>query len=303
MSQRRLQIGMWNAFSEESMERFGSDAIGGIEICQYRDHESLGYTNKVCKEKGLSFGIHTPVFGGQPYRLPRITSIDRAEREEALRRVECEVRTAAEYGADYILFHYPFVPIFPLKTKQVFSNMPKPGERYDHDQIGAAQLRDISLELFDTLCELQHRYGQRIVLEHDFWGEHEGLLTMMFREHPEIGLVVDTSRLDISARAFHHVEPMRWLEAAAPYVYLVHYSNVRYEPDRFIHHLPVLPEHDDDNRFGDAYAYLACLAQRNDRFHVTFEHHASLIDRHRLLELYARTERLLKPSLKESNPA
>ncbi|MCP3774974.1 TIM barrel protein [Paenibacillus sp. MZ04-78.2] len=262
MNRRRLQMGMWNAFSEEKMERFGSDAISGIEICQYRDNESLLYTTKVCKEKGLSFGIHTPVFGGQPYRLPRITSTDREEREEALRCVEREVRTAAEYGADYILFHYPFVPIFPLETKHDYSNMPKPGERYEADQIDAALFTDISLQLFDALCELQNRYGQRIVLEHDFWGEHEKLLTMMFREHPEIGLVVDTSRLDISARAFHTIEPMRWLEDIAPYVYLVHYSNVRYEEDRFIHHLPVLPEHDEDDRFGDAYTYLAYLAQR-----------------------------------------
>ncbi|NEN84784.1 sugar phosphate isomerase/epimerase family protein [Paenibacillus elgii] len=302
MSRRRLQIGMWHAFSEEDMERFGSDAIGGIEICQYRDNESLWYTTKVCKEKGLSFGIHTPVFGGQPYKLPRITSIDREEREEALLHVESEVRIAAEYGADYILFHYPFVPIFPWETKQVFANMPKPEERYEADQLDAAQLKDISLRLFDTLCGLQHRYGQRIVLEHDFCGEHEELLTTMFREHPEIGLVVDTSRLDISAKAFHNVEPLRWLEAVAPYVYLVHYSNVRYEADRFIHHLPVLPEHDDDDRFGDAYAYLAYLAQRNERFHVTFEHKANLIDRNRLLELYARTERLLQTSMKKSNP-
>ncbi|MCP1311216.1 sugar phosphate isomerase/epimerase [Paenibacillus tyrfis] len=219
-----------------------------------------------------------------------------------MRRVEREVRTAAEYGADYNLFHYPFVPIFPLETKQIYSNMPKPGERYDADQIDAAQLREISLRLFDTLCNLQHRCGQRIILEHDFWGEHEELLTTMFREHPEIGLVVDTSRLDISARAFHNVEPMRWLEVVAPYVYLVHYSNVRYETDRFIHHLPVLPEQDDDDGFGNAYAYLAYLAQRNERFHVTFEHKANLIDRNRLLELYARTERLFKPSLKESDP-
>ncbi|SCW60938.1 Sugar phosphate isomerase/epimerase [Paenibacillus tianmuensis] len=225
------------------------------------------------------------------------------EREEALRCVEREVRTAAEYGADYILFHYPFVPIFPLETKHVYSNMPKPGERYEADQIDAALFRDISLRLFNALCELQHRYGQHIVLEHDFWGEHEKLLTMMFREHPEIGLVVDTSRLDVSARAFHTVEPMRWLEDIAPYVYLVHYSNVRYEEDRFIHHLPVLPEHDEDDRFGDAYTYLAYLAQRNERFHVTFEHHASLIDRDLLLELYARTERLFKSSLEESAPA
>ncbi len=301
MSRRRLQIGMWHAFSEEDLERLGSDAIDGIEICQYRDNESLLYTTKVCKEKGLSFGIHTPVFGGQPYRRPRITSVDREEREEALRCVEREVRAAAEYGADYLLFHYPYVPIFPPETKRVFSNMPLPGERYSAEQINAAELRDISLRLFDTLCELQHRYGQCIVLEHDFWGEHEELLTAMFREHPEIELVVDTCRLDISAKAFGNVEPIRWLEAVAPYVYLVHYSNVQYEADRFIHHLPVLPEHDHDDRFGDAYAYLACLAQRNERFHVTFEHNAKLIDRNRLLDLYARTERLLKPSLKKSD--
>ncbi|WP_245719670.1 hypothetical protein [Paenibacillus tianmuensis] len=98
MNRRRLQMGMWNAFSEEKMERFGSDAISGIEICQYRDNESLRYTTKVCKEKGLSFGIHTPVFSGQPYRLPRITSTDREEREGAGRSVAL-CRTGSPYSS------------------------------------------------------------------------------------------------------------------------------------------------------------------------------------------------------------
>ena len=64
---------------------------------------------------------------------------------------------------------------------------------------------------------------------------------------------------------------------------MVHYSNVLYEKDKFTHHLPVLPEHDHDPNYGEACAYLQYVAARNSRFHVTFEHNASLITRQQLL--------------------
>lgn len=110
-----------------------------------------------------------------------------------------------------------------------------------------------------------------------------------FHAYPDIGFVLDTARLDIARRTFHGFDPYRFLDQMASRVYLVHYSNVYYEKDKFTHHLPVLPEHDFDENYGDAYDYLRYVAARNSQFHVTFEHHADSISRQQLQELYHRT--------------
>jgi hypothetical protein len=56
----------------------------------------------------------------------------------------------------------------------------------------------------------------------------------------------------------------------------------------------VLPEHDHDPNYGEACAYLQYVATRNSRFHVTFEHNASLITRQQLLQIYDRTAFMLQ---------
>ncbi|WP_426450965.1 sugar phosphate isomerase/epimerase [Paenibacillus sp. S-38] len=289
MKPRRLQIGMWGGFRPDDWERFGSERIGGMEISQFADREALLQFSAFCREKGLAFGIHAPVLANRGYTLPRLTSPDPDEAFEALLTVEKEAKLASEAGADYILYHYPFLPIFGRADQLQYSNLPKPDERCEPDDLTEDVFSELSHRLFDHLSELQHRYRQKIVLEHDFFGDYQDVIVRMFQTYREIELAVDTARLDIATRLSASFDAVGWLDAVAPSVYLVHYSNVRYAEDRFFNHQPVQTWHNHHPDYGRAGAYLKRLAARSDRFHVTFEHQADLFSREELLELYELT--------------
>jgi sugar phosphate isomerase/epimerase len=291
---RRLQMGMWRKFDEQHWQNYSSELISGLEISLYDDYAALRELKQQCERRGLTFGVHGPIFNHQGYTLPKVTSMHREEREQAFASIEKEVEAAAEIGADYLLFHYPFLPLFPQSPFKHFDKLPSPNMRYDSYQIKREEFRAYSEEMFRRLASLQVRYGQRIVLEHDFFGDYGDIFIEMFQKFPEIMLVVDTGRLDLSARITEGFNPYPWLESIAPHVYLVHYSNVFYEHSTFTHHLPVIPDHDHDANYGDAHAYLAFLAKRNDKFHVTFEHQAHWVSRHTLQKLYRRTAALLQ---------
>ncbi|WP_231638723.1 sugar phosphate isomerase/epimerase [Paenibacillus sp. JCM 10914] len=212
---------------------------------------------------------------------------------EALQQITSEVQLASLYGADYILFHYPFYPTFQAPFRP-YPRLPDVERRYSNSQLSRGLFKERSQELFEHLSTLQLHYGQRIVLEHDFFGEYEDILIDQFHAFPDIQFVLDTARLDITRRAFPGFDPYAFLDQIAPHVYLVHYSNVFYEEHAFTHHLPVLALHEHDDNFGDSLAYLRYLATSNQAFHLTFEHQADRISRQELYQVYQQTATLLE---------
>ncbi|GAA3401832.1 hypothetical protein GCM10020370_11540 [Paenibacillus hodogayensis] len=285
---RRLQLGMWHQCDPARWERYSLGMLNGLEISGYQDEAELEKARTFCDRHGLQFGVHGPILSGRGYELPLLLSPDAAERGEALRRVEAETELASRYGADYILFHYPYLPVFQPPLRRRFARMPDAAARYGYDRLPIDRFRSLSERLFAELEQLQRRYDQRIVLEHDFFGDYGDWVAEAFENHPSIGLVVDTARLDIAAKAFHDFDPFAWLERTASSVYVVHYSNVHYADETFVHHLPVRKGQDGDATYGEAYAYLAFVAARNSRFHLTFEHDADRVGTDELAEIYRR---------------
>lgn len=285
---RRLQLGMWYQFDADRWERYSLDVLNGVEICHYPDTAGLETVRSFCGRNGGAFGVHGPILGNRGYKLPLLNSPDASERVEAMKQVEEETELASRFGADYILFHYPFYPVFQPPIRKQYPRLPDPSIRYGYDRLPRAEFRDVSERLFHELAELQHRYKQRILLEHDFFGDYEDIFIEMFLKHPEIGLVADTARLDIAKRAFDGFDPYEWIDRLASCVYLVHYSNVRYAEDTFVHHLPVREAHDGDDTHGDAYSYLRYLAERSSSFHLTFEHNPDLVEMDELSAIYRR---------------
>jgi sugar phosphate isomerase/epimerase len=285
---RRLQIGMWGQFSLDRWNEIATKRIKGIEISSFPDRDSLREVSRFCQENDLSYGVHGPILNTNGFCLPRLNSPNQEEFKEALWQIEGEACLAAEFGADYILFHYPFLPIFQEPLKQRYPRLPDRNSRYEYAQISKHEFREISKKLFHTICELQEKGSSKILLEHDFFGDYGEVVVDVFHEFPDVGLVVDTARVDIAYRAFYDFEPYEWLTALASQVYLVHFSNVRYEKDHFVHHLPALPEQDDDDNFGEAFQYLKFLADKNKDFHVTFEHNSDLVSKEQLSLMYDR---------------
>lgn len=285
---RRLQMGMWDKFDPVKWEQVKLDTLNGLEICQYPDEASLLEVQLFCERNGIGYGVHGPILGDHGYKLPLLNAPDAAERREAMKEVEAQTEIASRYGADYLLFHYPFLPVFQPPIRKLYRRLPGEHQRYGYDRLPRAEFRAISERMFHELAELQHLYKQRILLEHDFFGEYEDIFVEMFLRYREIGLVVDTARLDITQRSFQGFDPYDWIDRLASCVYLVHYSNVRYEEDTFRHHLPVQEIHDRDDSYGDSYRYLRHLGERNTAFHLTFEHDHTGVGTDELQEIYRR---------------
>ena len=216
----------------------------------------------------------------------------RAEREAGMEQIREEARLAAEFGADYLLYHYPFPPILASEFDAKVWGQPV-FEHYESADLDPDQLREASVRLFEQLCSIQKEYKQRIVLEYDFFGDSGDLFVEMFRSYPEIGLVVDVQRTAVHRRVYPEFDVYKWLDEVAPFVYLVHYSNAHFAEAKWSRHLPVLPDQIDDPEFGDAYQYLQFLAERNDRFHVTFEHNPTRVTRQQLDSCYDLVKRFL----------
>ena len=285
-----MQIGLLNLFDPAFWQAYGSESITGIEISQYKNKEELSALLAFCQSKGLMFGIHAPIFSNRLY--PKVISPERAEWEAGMEQIREEARLAADFGADYLLYHYPYPPILASEHDSNFRGKPE----FDHNEsakIDPDQLRETSIRLFEKLCSIQKEYNQRIVLEYDFFGDSGELFVEMFRSYPEIGLVVDVRRTEVHRRAFPKFDLYKWLDEVAPFVYLVHYSNTHFADGKWTRHLPVLPNQIDDPEYGDAYQYLQFLAERNDRFHVTFEHNPTRATRQQLDSCYDLVKHLI----------
>jgi sugar phosphate isomerase/epimerase len=185
---RRMQIGMWNNFDPAFWQAYGSESIKGIEISQYKSQEDLSALLAYSQSKGLTFGIHAPIFSNRWY--PKVISPVRFEREAGMEQIREEARLAAEFGADYLLYHYPFPPILSAECDSNFWPQPE-FEHYESAKMDPDQLRVTSIRLFEQLCSIQKEYKQRIVLEYDFFGDFGDLFVEMFQSYPEVGLVVD----------------------------------------------------------------------------------------------------------------
>lgn len=287
MNRRRMQIGMWGGFDASAWERYAMPGINGLELCQLNGERELQEASFFCREQGIAFGIHAPALRNDAYVLPKLTSSDEEERAAALRHMEEQLALAKEFGAEYVLAHFPYPAHLPAKRwEPVARLLPTPDVYETHPPQEERLFADIGNRVFDSLSELQRRYEQRIVLEYDFFGDYENIFISLFAEYNEIEAVLDTQRLDVHAKAFPGFDPYRFIDGIAPYAYLVHHSNVFFEEDGMKRHLPVLPEQGEDSRFGDAAAYLERISRWNDRFHLLFEHQASRVTIEQLAACY-----------------
>ena len=224
----------------------------------------------------MAFGIHTPVLQ-ESYSLPELAGQSRTDRDAAFHRIEKEAAIASKYGADYLLFHFPFPPIFAReKNNEYWTGYPTDYPYLKSEEVNPELFWENSVSVFERLCEIQREIGQKFVLEYDFFGDFEDIFVALFAKFPELQLVIDTQRIDMHKRTFLNFDPYKWLARIADYVYLAHYSNISYNHP-FKRHLPVLKEQCEEEEFGDSYQYLKYLAQRNDQFHVTFEHNPALV--------------------------
>lgn len=284
-SMRKLIIGMWHSVNVEEWNQLNMGMINGLEASQYEKEEDWNKLRDFCNENNISYGIHSPIYGNKKMNLPEITSSDAEKRREAEKWIEREVELASKYGADYILFHYPFPSITPRQVDYEYWPRKVDFPTLKWNELSREEFLNLGHYIFKRLMDIQEKYKQKIVLEYDFFGEYEEEYLQIIEMYKDIQIVIDTQRLDVHKRAFPGFDPYPFLRKAAPYVYLVHHSTTLYS-EHSKRHVPVIRESIDDPQYGDAHQYLVYLSKYNQTFHLHFEHNPTLVTEDQLKECY-----------------
>lgn len=291
----RIQFGMWKGLDVDNWKKYSSNLIKGIEISQIKNENELKLIKEFCTKNDLEYGFHTPVLINHEY--PMFTSAIKSRREYKSRVIE-DLQLADKYGADYMLFHFPYPAIFPNNLNNNIYHQIMLYEEFEHyfsKNYSILEFQSITIDAIEFLIEVSKHFKTKIVLENEFIGDFEDVYVEAIGESNNIYLAIDTQRLDIYKKVSdHRFDPYTFIKNVGKKVYVVHYSNVHYEKLKFTTHIPALSEQGSGNSHGDAFCYLKYLLELNGHIHITLEHNPTLVPEDKLKTCYLEVERLLK---------
>ncbi len=209
--------------------------------------------------RGLVLGVHYPIVQAHAWDwAPFWLAPDAEARRTAQRQARTAMARAAELGASYILFHYPWPALLAPVVDYEAAGWKIPPVAQAAGLWPRARLEETSERILRDLERAGKEHAIRVVLELDgpnaafFEPEPErDLCSELFAAHPGLDLCVDTGRFGLLARQ-HGGDPyayaVRWLEFTGH----LHLHGASW--DRGANHLPPLPEHEDDPGFVPAAA-------------------------------------------------
>jgi len=194
------------------------EGIEHIEIGEFYDENALNDFIKQCREKQITFGIHSPLMrNGSKYDLIERVQYDS---EFAWEQLELEAEKMASLGADYLLVHFPYF------KDEITSNTNELIEE------GLRKLSNIQNKYsIELICEPKlglNRSAAGINYLHNFpkeiWGKYSIKLCI------DIGDYIIATGEEI----FNYL--IKWKE----FVKVVHLHNVYYQGNKYIW-VPVHP--------------------------------------------------------------
>ncbi|MCM1988243.1 TIM barrel protein [Oceanirhabdus seepicola] len=194
------------------------EGIDHIEIGEFYDEKALNDFIKQCREKQISFGIHSPLMrNGSKYDLIERVQYDS---EFAWEQLELEAEKMSSLGADYLLVHFPY-----FKDEIT-------GNANELIEEGLRKLSDIQNKYsIELICEPKlglNRSAAGINYLHNFpkgiWGKYNIKLCI------DIGDYIIATGEEI----FNYL--LKWKE----FVKVVHLHNVYYQGNKYIW-VPVHP--------------------------------------------------------------
>lgn len=245
----------------------------GAEIGFMDDRSAAEVAIRAVRQRGWEYGVHYPLVQRHSWDwAPFWMDPDPAGAVQALRTAEGAALEAADLGASYILFHYPWPSLIDPDIDYSPAGWRIPPFAQPEALWPRDRLRGLSMRVFSVLEEAARRAGLRVVVELDgpnahFFGPPDpcDLCTELFNLHPSLALCVDTGRFDLLARQ-HGRDPMELTERWLPFARHVHLHGANW--DRRENHLPPLPDH--ENQPG--YAPVKEMAKR-----IVAEHDDALV--------------------------
>ncbi|MCL6450257.1 MAG: sugar phosphate isomerase/epimerase [Acetobacteraceae bacterium] len=232
----------------------------GVEVGRLRGRDAARRVREFLSGQPPSFivGLHMPLLLLQGVSAPPVVSADperrRAGREEVARLLD----QAVEWGAAYVLLHFPAPPVLPRARPQ----WPWRLTDWEPRELqGPTAVAQHSREFCGWLEEEAARRGLKAYLEGD--GPHPhfyrtGLMARLLAEHPGLGFCLNVGQLHLLARlgGFSFEEAV---EALAPFTAVLHLNNSRHGPQVVERMVPVHPSQDPAQGWADVPAVVRAV--------------------------------------------
>jgi sugar phosphate isomerase/epimerase len=224
------------------------DGINHIEIGEFQDEAAVEEFLRINKEKGATFGIHSPLLrGGSKYDLLEKV---RYEPNDAWDMLEKEAENMAGLGAKYILVHFPYF---------------KEEVDFDTDEIIEEGLKKLSY--------IQDKYSIKLICEPKLGLNRSGVGIEYLNKFPlgiwekyNLGLCIDIGDYIIATED----KILNYLEKWNKFICEVHLHNVIYSENEYIW-TPVHPSQEQEDSSYKVKHIIEALANCNDVTFI-FEH-------------------------------
>jgi sugar phosphate isomerase/epimerase len=245
------RLGISGSIIYSSPEKYAElyiEDVNHIEIGEFSDEEALNKFLEINKEKGRSFGIHSPILrSGSKYDLIEKIKYDP---RDAWRMLEEEAQKMSELGAEYILIHFPY---FKGKVEGNTNELIEEGLKklsYIQNKYGIKLICEPKLGL--SRCAAGINYLQNFPI--NIWRKYN------------IQLCIDIGDYLIGTGQ----EILNYLEKWKEFITEVHLHNVHYEENDHLW-IPVHPSQEYDESSHKVEKIIRFLAECKDVTFI-FEH-------------------------------
>jgi len=211
--------------------------------------ETLPWLKREIRDHELAMSIHCPLVKPEWYPEPPTWSflcdVERERRELNLRMIRETMAMARDFGAEYVVVHFPCPPSTGVNDKSY------------------VELKEIALESAHRLALLSEEYGTPIHIEG--FGPSPFLAVEFIAEvitsFTVLHYCFDTGHMNLSAQR-DGFDLCRFAEQIAPYVGSVHLWNNRGMDDYLsFHHIPVHPSQNPAQGWADIARILETIAR------------------------------------------
>ena len=295
--QAKFMTGIYGAFNRAKTTREMRPGFHGFEVsCLQGTGEAKEVTDYACGN-GLAMGVHFPLIRDAYPAVglhPWLTSRDEHIRRAGFEAINRDLDAANAIGAEYLVVHYPKPAVIDCNLSWIDWRFVQQGEAIDERTTSPAEQEDLSLAAFDRLSQLASQSRVRLAIEHDVlnfmhYGPLNGgaaLLPRLFRQHPDLGLCVDTGRLHLLESTDTDFDALGFTSLMLPYITNVHLWTAKLGTNRFGGHHPLHPNLKEADGWGNMRGLLQILASLGNAY-VMFEHRADLITAKQLDECYS----------------
>jgi sugar phosphate isomerase/epimerase len=230
MHSERFIIGQYGGYNENKQQRDFRKGFYGVEMCLMKSEDDIKALKELSVTENFKLGIHFPLRANQWIaRDPLYLSQNVNILNDSYAFMEKEFEYANQYGAEYILTHYPKPVIIKQDRKFLWKFERK--EEYCFDtEYSFTEFELKSCRFFEWISAKGTAYGFAPVLEFDGVNKYitdTDLLDKLLAKYPNIKLCLDIGRIHLQDTTEPSFCGYEFVKRFAKYTELVHLWNAQ----------------------------------------------------------------------------